>query len=39
VGASFLVHVGYNGIQILVVVVLTRGFTHMPKGLLECFSG
>jgi len=35
VGASFLVHVGYNGTQMLIAVVLTRGFTHMPKGLLH----
>jgi len=34
VGASFLVHAGYNGAQMLIAVVLTRGFTHMPKGLL-----
>ena len=35
VGASFLVHVGYNGTQMLLAVLLTRGFTHMPKG---CWS-
>lgn len=35
VGASFLVHVGYNGTQMLLALLLTRGFTHMPKGLLE----
>jgi membrane protease YdiL (CAAX protease family) len=39
VGASVLVHVGYNGAQMLILVVLTRGFTHMPTGLLDCFSG
>ncbi len=39
VGASFLVHAGYNGAQMLILVLVTRGFTHMPKGLLECFSG
>ena len=33
VGASFLVHVGYNGMQMLIAVVATRGFTHMLKGL------
>ncbi len=33
VGASFLVHVGYNGMQMLIAVIATRGFTHMPKGL------
>jgi len=32
VGASFLVHVGYNGTQMLIAIALTRGFTHMPKG-------
>lgn len=35
VGASFLVHVGYNGTQMLIAVLWTRGFTHMPKGLLQ----
>lgn len=39
VGACFLVHAAYNGTQMLIAVILTRGFTHMPKGLLECFSG
>ena len=31
VGASFLVHVGYNGIQMLIFVAATQGFRHMPK--------
>lgn len=35
VGASFLVHVGYNGAQMVIALLATRGFTHMPKGLLE----
>lgn len=35
VGASFLVHVGYNGMQMLLAVAVTRGFTRMPKSLLE----
>lgn len=35
VGGSFLVHVGYNGMQMLIAVLWTRGFTHMPKSLLE----
>jgi membrane protease YdiL (CAAX protease family) len=35
VGASFLVHAGYNGTQMLIAVLWTRGFTHMPKGLLS----
>lgn len=39
VGASFLVHVGYNGTQMLIAILVTHGFTRMPKGLLECFSG
>lgn len=33
VGASFLVHVGYNGAQMLIALAWTRGFTHMPKAL------
>ncbi|HZQ96574.1 MAG TPA: type II CAAX endopeptidase family protein [Candidatus Sulfotelmatobacter sp.] len=33
VGASFLVHVGYNGAQMLIALFVTRGFTHMPKAL------
>ncbi len=32
VAASFLVHVGYNGTQMLIAVFATRGFTHMPKA-------
>jgi membrane protease YdiL (CAAX protease family) len=35
VGASFLVHAGYNGTQMLIAVLWTRGFTHMPKGALR----
>ncbi len=31
VGASFLVHAGYNGTQMLIAALVTRGFTHMPK--------
>ena len=34
VGASFLVHAGYNGTQMLIAVLWTRGFTHMPKSVL-----
>ena len=34
VGASFLVHVGFNGTQMLIAVVMTQGFRHMPKALL-----
>lgn len=33
VAASFLVHVGYNGAQMLIAVVVTQGFRHMPKAL------
>jgi len=35
VGASFLVHVGFNGTQMLIAVVMTRGFRHMPKALAQ----
>jgi len=38
VGSSFLVHVGYNGMQMVIAIAFTRGFTHMPKGLLGCFG-
>jgi membrane protease YdiL (CAAX protease family) len=33
VGASVLVHVGYNGTQMIIALVLTHGFRHMPKAL------
>lgn len=33
VGASFLVHVGYNGMQMLIAVVATQGFRHMEKAV------
>ena len=39
VGSSFLVHVGYNGTQMLLAIFFTRGFTHMPKGLMEWYCG
>jgi membrane protease YdiL (CAAX protease family) len=39
VAASFLVHVGYNGAQMLIAIFLTRGFTRMPKGVMEYFWG
>lgn len=32
VAASFLVHVGYNGAQMLIAVVATHGFRHMEKA-------
>lgn len=32
VAASFLVHVGYNGFQMLIFVAETHGFRHMPKS-------
>jgi membrane protease YdiL (CAAX protease family) len=33
VGASFLVHAGFNGTQMLIAVVMTQGFRHIPKGV------
>ena len=33
VASSFLVHVGYNGMQMAIAIVATRGFTHIPKSL------
>jgi membrane protease YdiL (CAAX protease family) len=38
VGASFLVHVGYNGTQMVLALLWTRGFTHMPKALATLWS-
>lgn len=38
VGASFLVHAGYNGTQMLIAVLWTRGFTHMPKSFLQLYG-
>ena len=35
VAASFLVHVGYNGMQMLIFAAVTRGFTRMPKSLID----
>jgi membrane protease YdiL (CAAX protease family) len=35
VGGSFLVHAGFNGTQMLIAVVMTHGFRHMPKTLLQ----
>ena len=32
VAASFLVHVGYNGTQMLIAVVATHGFRHMENA-------
>ena len=37
VGASFLVHVGYNGAQMLIAIVLTHGFTQLQKAVLLHF--
>jgi CAAX protease family protein len=34
VGASFLVHVGYNGTQMLIAVVATHGFRHIEKAVM-----
>ena len=39
VGASFLVHAGYNGAQMVLFVFVTHGFTRMPKSLWECWPG
>jgi CAAX protease family protein len=33
VGASFLVHVGYNGTQMIIALVATHGFRHMESGI------
>ena len=33
VGASFLVHAGYNGIQMIFALVYTHGFRHMEKAV------
>lgn len=38
VAASFLVHVGYNGTQMLIAVVATHGFRHMPKAVVDLCS-
>ncbi len=38
VGASFLVHVGYNGTQMVIALWFTRGFTHIPKALVMACS-
>jgi membrane protease YdiL (CAAX protease family) len=35
VGASFLVHAGFNGTQMLIAVVMTQGFRHLPKALTQ----
>ena len=39
VAASFLVHAGYNGAQMVLFVFITHGFTRMPKTLWECWPG
>jgi membrane protease YdiL (CAAX protease family) len=36
VGASFLVHAGFNGTQMLIAVVMTQGFRHMAKAFAIC---
>jgi len=38
VAASFLVHAGYNGAQMLIAVSLTHGFTRMPKGFVAMIA-
>jgi membrane protease YdiL (CAAX protease family) len=37
VGASFLVHVGYNGMLMVLVAVATDGFRHMERASLIMF--
>jgi uncharacterized protein len=37
VASSFLVHVGYNGMQMLIAVIATHGFRQMEKALLQFF--
>ncbi len=37
VGASFLVHVGYNGTLMLLAAVATDGFRHMDKAAMALF--
>jgi uncharacterized protein len=32
VGASFLVHAGYNGVQMIIALVATHGFLHLEKA-------
>ncbi len=39
VGASFLVHAAFNGTQMLIAVVMTQGFRHMPKALAQLCLG
>jgi len=34
VGASFLVHVGYNGAQMVILLIATKGFHHLEKAVL-----
>jgi membrane protease YdiL (CAAX protease family) len=38
VGASFLVHVGYNGTQMILALVYTHGFQHMEKAVASLTS-
>lgn len=33
VGSSFLVHAGYNGAQMLIALIMTRGFQHMERAV------
>jgi membrane protease YdiL (CAAX protease family) len=37
VGASFLVHAGYNATQMVIALVMTHGFRHMEKAMLVRF--
>ena len=38
VGASFLVHVGYNGTQMIIALVYTHGFRHMERAAVGLFG-
>jgi len=37
VGASFLVHAGFNGTQMLLALVATHGFKHMEAGIAQAW--
>jgi membrane protease YdiL (CAAX protease family) len=37
VGASFLVHAGFNGTQMLLALVATHGFRHMEAGIAQAW--
>ena len=37
VASSFLVHVGYNGTEMFLLLLATDGFRHMEKAALAVF--